>query len=401
MLRIIGSELRHRKVVWLIAALMVIALGGLFGWEHYAQQQYVQAYAGRLEKAVTDYKKMSDPVFGPRYQYELDQLRAGPLVYAKAYLAAQKRTVYEDINGKPLIHVMTGQATGVSSDLPRSLFGDATVANTVKELTLVTQKHLLPFYPARQLTDEMTKERYLGDPERFPRQLEMSGARFYTAGWYFVGHVIRENWLLIGVLLCILSFGTLFSTELNRAHRHLQLLTTNGVNPLALWAVRFAVVALATILAVAVPVGLFMLGSLPFAPTGSLQYPILTWHLDGTQTFITLGRFLGQAAVLLPLVIIFGYAVTMFWSVLTRNALITAVLTLLTAGISFFIQQISWLPFPYLNVGAVSNGFAFYRMGHGSFAQAILVLTGWSIALLVITFGLLQRNRRYGYDFRN
>lgn len=229
----------------------------------------------------------------------------------------------------------------------------------------------------------------------------MVGARFYTAGWYFIGRVVRENWLLIGILISILSYGALFSSELNRAHRRLQLLTTNGVNPLALWAIRFATVVLATILAVAVPVGLFLLGSLPFAPTGSLQYPILTWHLDGTQTFITLGKFLGQAAVLLPLVIIFGYAVTMFWSVLTRNALITALLTALTAGVSFFIQQINWLPFPYLNVGAVSNGFAFYRMGTGSFAQAVLVLTGWSIALLALSFGLLQRNRRYGYDFRN
>ncbi|ERL66096.1 hypothetical protein L248_1188 [Schleiferilactobacillus shenzhenensis LY-73] len=281
------------------------------------------------------------------------------------------------------------------------MFSQTELTNSVQELTIVTEKRLIPFFPARQLRDELTPERYSGDPDQYASIARTAGARFYTNGWYFIGHMLRNNWLLPLILVIILFYGTAFASELNQAHRHLSLLTVNGVDPHRLWLSRFALGVLTTAAAVLVPVGLFLAGSLLFSPAGSLQYPILLWHIDGSETFITLAAFLGRGALLLFLVIMLGFAVDMLWSVLTRNALLAAVLTALTAGLGFFIQRTPWLPFPYLNVGAVSNGFALYRMGSGSFAQAVLVLTLWSIVLLAGALGLLQRNRRYGYDFRN
>lgn len=403
MLRIVGSELRHRKAVWLITVLALVILGGLFAREHFMQYRYIQTYAERLQKGIVTQKKLDQKdgidIFGKRYQYELDKLHAGPMAYAAAYLPSLTTALEPNDGGRPKINYIASRAIGVTGSGP--IFGGHEWDNTIHELTIVTKQKLLPFYPARQLTDEMTAVHYGQDPDSYADNIEMSAARFYTAGWYFIGHAVRENWLLPVILLCVLSYGTLFANELNRNHRHLQLLTVNGVNPLALWAIRFALVVLTTVAAVVVPIGVFLLVSRPFAVGGSLRYPILIWHLDGTQTFTTLGNYLGRTAGLLLLVIILGYSVIMFWSVVTRNGLIAAVLTALTAGVGFFIQKIAWLPFSYLNVGAAGNGFTFYQMGHGTLTQAVIVLSGWSVGLLVITFGLLYRNRRYGYDFRN
>lgn len=399
--QIVWREWRHRQLVWLAAMILLAALGGLFAREHAAQQAYLLAYEQRISKGITSDKKLGGPtIYGDRLQYERAQLHAGPTAYAKAYLASLDVYLHSAENGNGVGNIFGSLAVGGD---PASMpsFSSTEITNTYDELTRVVKGGMVPFYPTRQLLDELTPERYGHDPDTYSQNVATTGARFYTNGWYFIGHALRNNWLLPFILIVILFCSTAFAGELNRAHPHLQMLTINGVSPVRLWLGRLAAGVLTTAATIVLPVSLFLAGSLLVSPAGSLQYPILRWHIDGSETFMTLAAFLGRGAVLLLLVIILGFAVTMFWSVLTRNALIAAVLTALTAGLGVFIQRISWLPFPYLNVGAVSNGFAFYQMGSGSFTQAVIVLILWSAVLLVGTLTLLHRNRRYAYDFRN
>ncbi|ERL64448.1 hypothetical protein [Schleiferilactobacillus shenzhenensis] len=398
--KLLQKEIGFRKIA-AICLITITMLSVLFWIQIEQQHNYIESYRGRLVKNISSLpaagKKTQDDAFTLGSKYELTQLNAGPIPYAQAYLKSlekSKKPINERTsNAKQIV----SRATGTSLSGPA--FSQTELDNTIKELSWVLKRDITPFYPSRQLLDELTPTRYTGDPDKYDETAQVSGARFYTNGWYFVWYVVHQNIPQIFIILGVLLLGLTFANELNPAHRHILLLATNGIDSIHLWAERWILDIVVIVAAITFSTAIFLLGSLIVARGGSLQYPIVLWHINGKQSFMGLGTILTRGGWLLIMFTMLGESVQMFWSVITRNALLTTVLTLLTIGLGFFVQHVSWLPFTYFNVGETINGFTFYRMGRGSFEQAMLVVAIWSVAIAAVSLLLLYRNRKYAYDF--
>lgn len=241
------------------------------------------------------------------------------------------------------------------------------------------------FYPsAESHDDELIKDFVL-----------KSSAKYSSTGIYFANHVFTLFFSLFGIFFFILLFSDVVTKEGLGRNGSIQLLQTQPIRWNTIFASKFLVVLLLTVLFIVGICGLSVLLGAAFDQFGEWEYPVLIYGEDYAFKFMGMGIFLLKSASLFFMALLFSYALLFLYSIITKRMIVAVGLTLVTlllgtqfAGEAIEIEFAPYIPFFYLEApeiismkfAATHKNFAF------SYSNGMFVLGTYTFILLILTY---------------
>ena len=238
--------------------------------------------------------------------------------------------------------------------------------------TLETHQSMLEWFAARNIEPIwpndfwMTKYDEVFDEGLEPIIRGNFEKRHASNGSYFSYHLLEHLFTLIGVVFFLFLFSDIVTKEGEGRNGPIHLLRTQPLQKDLFLVSKFGSVLIMTLFILLGVFGLTTLLGTVFDRFGDWDYPILIYDTEYAYQWMPLGWFLLKSTGLFLLILLFGYSLMFFFSVLTNRAIISIgiTLTLLVLGINWAEQSTLYvnshfLPFHYLNVfPIVSNEYA-------------------------------------------
>ncbi|MFC6314753.1 hypothetical protein ACFQHW_04120 [Lapidilactobacillus achengensis] len=348
------------------------------------QRQYVQAYQQHLVKNSQRFTKLfgtdSEETLG--FQLERQALKQ-PRRYQRQYLNSLVRTFGTAAQVAQLPQQVPFAAVIPGNRQDGSIFYKAQEVDlTIRELSLVQRQGLTPFYPARILNHETTKQNFLGTEAQYQQYGPRFGRRFYTNGWYYLQYQLRQPLAIALVVSCLLLFSLDFPSSLRKKAAGSHWLQLQQLSPRYQYFSNFAVKAVAALVTLALFFAGFMVGSLLFGAPGSLGYPILVWQTAKRFSFMPLWQNVLLKFGWLYLLTLCAFALAQLVALVSHSGLLSFFGTSLICVLSLVLPAVWWSPLSYFNLNGAADRYLSVTMGQGSPLLTTLVLLGWLALLL-------------------
>ncbi|HEY4600978.1 MAG TPA: ABC transporter permease subunit [Cerasibacillus sp.] len=213
---------------------------------------------------------------------------------------------------------------------------------------------------------------------------------YSSTGYYFLYHLFSYLFSIIGIAVFILLFGQVVTREGYGSNGTLHLLWTQPIQRRHILISKFiAILFVSVVIILCITLFSFLLGTI-FDRMGEWNYPILIYGEEVTFSFMKLAPFLMKSLGLFFILLIFSYTLHFLFSLITKRALISVVLTISVIGLgSYFRESLlsfpfsQYLPFHYVDIfsivtneyAVVVNDFRFtYLNGILSFVVSILIV---------------------------
>ena len=244
-----------------------------------------------------------------------------------------------------------------------------------------------------------------GDPsiEQFIKE---RSTRYSSSGVYFLYHVFQLLFGLIGPMFFLLLLGDIITKEGLGRNGPIHLLRTQPIHSYhILLSKLIASVAITIMVLIASSLLAILVGTI-FNRIGDLDYPVLIYGADYTYSFMKMGNFLLQSALLSFMVLLFCYSTLFLLSIITRRAILAVGLTIaiILGGIQWSgeitLSSIAhYIPFNYFSVSdVITNELAVTLENFNlSFTTGLIVLGMCSLLLYLLTYliSIFQNKIRY------
>lgn len=371
-------ELRKRPWVWPVVLLLAIGLSVGFWQQRQARTQFIQDYAGRLEKWYTPHKKAG--------KAEITAFKRSPAAYHQWYMDS----LAVNLQKKPQTMALDGFGVRIYNDIDTSRGAlSASISRTYTQFLYMKQHKIAPMYP-----DSLDVKTSTGDLAGLNNQSTQMVLRdnphYYLQGWYYLWYLIRANSVILLFLVGILLTGRQWAKELANKKAHSDWLLLQGQRTLAQLGNQFSIIFYTFAQIVLLPLGLVTLGIGLGAGWGDLRYPVFGFSnpegLGLAESFIPLRSYLFQAFGLIILLILFLTLLNMVFAQLFRNSWLTTVGLLLVVGITQVMPAIPNFPLTYFRINETITGILQKTADSDALQpqSALLNLSWWCLALLII-----------------
>ncbi|WP_125766623.1 hypothetical protein [Lapidilactobacillus wuchangensis] len=375
-------QLLRRRWPW--AGLIILILGVMWGGLLHEQQQqtrYVTAYREYLKASAKRWANRPDDAgtYGSA-KFQLASLK-DPAEYAQNYAQSLPKYISRQRSGRQIYpdvfyHVMVFDSNG------KDPFHNNETKATIQELKIVTQQKLVTLFPTRMLTNEKTATSYSGSEEEYQNFFQRSSQRFYTTGWYFLEHYLRQPLVLVLIISCLMMLIFDWPQSLSKQESQSHWLRLTQVSWRRQYYTNFINKAIGSLLILLSILGIFLLGSRLIAEWGSLQYPIFIWQGLKKFAFKPLWQVLLLKIGLCYLLLLFAFACYQLLAVMTRSTVLTTFSAAFICLLSLLVPPVWWSPLSYFDVQRTVDHFRYLEMGAGNWWLTIIVLLVWTGLLL-------------------
>ncbi|MUV38689.1 hypothetical protein JNUCC1_02543 [Lentibacillus sp. JNUCC-1] len=229
--------------------------------------------------------------------------------------------------------------------------------------------------------------------------------KYSSVGLNFLNRMFQTSLGVIGAAFFVFLFGDMFTKEGLGRHGPIHFLRTQ---PLHFWRIMVGKVLVALALSAAVLFGVIVVSLLMgtvFDRFGDYDYPVLVYGDDFTFSFMNMSTLLIKSVGLFLMVLLFCYLLLMFYSIITKRAVLAIGLTLATVFIGASLSEplgaldvVPLNPFQYFSVVDVATQelAASLQNFNISFTNGLIVLATASALLALAVYIVTQIKLRQG-----
>lgn len=284
--------------------------------------------------------------------------------------------------------------------------------DTYDELKIVLDNNITPLNIPTILTNPESLGRFDGtDKEK--KMFTQLNQRYYTKGFYFIWSIFIKNISLLFLTLVILLFGINLALELNYKNKTIDFLIARKSKLKIFMTKCFTANILGILFVSSVFVSVLSIIGVLYG-FGSLKYPVLSWiksHPTSTRynsiyfnrdffspyktEFVHLDHYLFKCFIILSLSILFVNALCFFISIISKNVMITIVVSTLITFSSISSPYSKYSPLTFLNIDKTVSNYLGFKLGlNNAYQYGIFVLLFWSIALYFLSFLLFKHTQK-------
>lgn len=262
------------------------------------------------------------------------------------------------------------------------------------------EKGIPPVLPIKFFTSWITiYDKDLGGLPSVEQFIKDRSTKYSSTGVYFLHHVFKLLFGMIGPIFFLLFFGDILTKEGWGRNGPIHLLRTQPIYSYQILVSKFWA-CLATTIFVLIGISLFALLTGTIADRfGDLDYPVLIYGENLSFSFMEMGTFIVQSTILSILVLVFCYSILFLFSVITKRVLLAVGLAtaVIVAGVqwsgdSTLMTLAHYNPFHYFPVSKVITNELAVTMENSnfSFTNGLLVLGVYSVLFYVITYLIIK-----------
>ncbi|SET83177.1 ABC-type transport system involved in multi-copper enzyme maturation, permease component [Oceanobacillus limi] len=231
-------------------------------------------------------------------------------------------------------------------------------------------------------------------------------AKYSSSGVYYLQHVFQLLFGLIGPIFFLLLFGDLITKEGFDKNGPIHLLKTQPIRYYQILGGKLFAIVVTTVLAFSgISVLAILIGTIADR-FGDFDYPVLIYGSDYAYSFMEMGIFLLNSAILSFMVFLFCYSLLFLFSVIAKKTLLAVGLAIATILIGIqWSEAITlstfapYIPFYYFSVTEViTNELAVTLQNFDfSYRNGLIVLGIYSGLLYALTYviSIFQIKSRY------
>lgn len=245
------------------------------------------------------------------------------------------------------------------------------IQKTNEKYRLIQENNIAPIYPLTYLSDfyelsNLSKES-LTDWKKMNKQ-------YYTKGYYHLWYLVKDNYLLIGLLLLFVGLFAPYAQSL----RHRKLYKAEGIHYVKVYMSSFFSKVVLFFGLMGSVLGITFMVTSASKGTGSLAYPVLTGSSSmWSMTFISLGDYLVKVLVLCLFTGLFLLSLSHLIEACLTISLVALFVEIVVLLVGLSILPFSkWNPFSYLYYDKViTTGFnTTFTSSDWSLQQMLIVL---------------------------